>query len=264
MSNIFNVSPARILPANAYWDTRVFDFENMANQNISNGGDGAKTIGGVSWTLGNSAAADSIQIVNGSGLVFDFNATNSTAVGQGQNAPWLDIGVEVMFGMQANALLAYQPIVIKAYLADSGDAAEEVFGVGIWDRNTTGGNTYGFSALKGFSGAAAGIKVYRYAVATFTAASVATTDNEIALVYTNHDCTMYRGVYSTASGFKPITSLTQFSYSSINVTPTTGSTVMRPANLKILITGQTGNTSNNFSGTLKRLEVSIGRALPDV
>jgi hypothetical protein len=83
------------------------DFSTLTAQDLKIGGDGAKTIGGKTWNLVNSANASSVYLNDGahSGLYVRCNTTSTDDYGSNYSGPRLQVGLSDLCGVAARDAL---------------------------------------------------------------------------------------------------------------------------------------------------------------
>lgn len=125
------------------------DFTALAGQNIKTGGDGNKTIDGLTWLWGNNANLTSCDIVPGTGIVMVASTAN-TGYYEGANvrsAPNLTIpvaSVATQFDITVNVLR----VLVRMTLTNADTAAE---GGKVFLEYVTTPKDQNFSILKAFS-----------------------------------------------------------------------------------------------------------------
>jgi hypothetical protein len=68
-------------------DEYEVDFTGLGTQDLTSGGDGSKTIDGKTWTLANSANATSMDVTNGTGIVFVHGNPSTNIDGSTESSP---------------------------------------------------------------------------------------------------------------------------------------------------------------------------------
>lgn len=102
------------------------DFSTLTPADLKAGGDGNKTIGGLTWSLGNSATASAIALVGGVGLRIALNTTPSNYSGSADNAPRLSIALASLVGSYS---IMRTRQILQAEFGGNADASTEAAGV---------------------------------------------------------------------------------------------------------------------------------------
>lgn len=132
------------------------DFTALTGQNIKTGGDGNKTIDGLTWLWGNNANLTSCDIVPGTGLVMVASAAN-TGYYEGANvrtAPNLTIPVSTLYSLYDITVNVVR--VLARMLLTNADATAE--GGKVFLEYVAVPKDQNFSLLKAFSGGAIGFQ----------------------------------------------------------------------------------------------------------
>lgn len=246
-------------PAMRLWRTVCdIDFRALANQNLKSGGDGAKTVAGLSWNLLNSANATSVDITAGTGLVIVCNANNSTYSGATNTAPQLNILLNTAFSFFNFKRFLVGPQIVRIMarvLLTNADANNENGFLSIEDTTTPTSQWFGIG--KGFNGA----NNFTFfandtAVQTTIDQSITNfTDDVLELTFEAPDCAQgWSAIYDTAGDRLPEEANTgRFSYSSNLATPLMRQTIQP----KVVLGAETGNVSGSLTVTFTHFRVEV-------
>jgi hypothetical protein len=240
------------------------DFRALSTQNLITGGDGAKTVAGMAWTLNNSASATSVNITAGTGLVIVCNTTNSLKSGTTNNAPEMRILLNTAFSFYNFKRFLVGSQIVRVWarvLLTNADANFENGFLVIEDAATPTnqwfGTGKGFNTANNFtffandSPAPAGTPVAN----TIDQSTAAFTDDVLGLTYEGPDCAQgWSAVYDTLGDRLPEESNSQrFSYSANIATPLMRTTVLP----RVCLGAETGNATGSLTVTFTHFRVDV-------
>lgn len=252
-------------PGGNLWRTVLdVDFTAQSNQNLKSGGDGAKTIAGLTtWSLLNSANCTSVDITAGTGLVFVASATNTLYNGATHTTPMLMMLMNDVFSaisFKDYSLQSHMVRMMARVQLTGADADFENGMMGVED--ATAPTNQNFYCAKGRNGgdritaggASTAVTTNWYVLGT------SFTDDVLGLNFEAPDMVeAWTGIYDTAAARLPYQFSThRGSYSSNLSTPLFRQNI-EP---RIFLAQETGNVTGAFTTTFTHLRVDVASKSP--
>lgn len=246
-------------PAMRLWRTVCdVDFRALSAQDLKSGGDGAKTVAGMSWALANSANASAVSITAGTGLVFVCNANSSLYSGATRTAPLLSILLTDSFSYYNSKRFLVGPHMVRLMARVQLTTADANFENGFLAIESAGAPANQWFGLgKGHNGAD-NITFFANDTAVATTIEQSTTsfaDDVLGITFEAPDLAQgWTGVYDTAGDRLPEEfNSGRFSYSSNLATPLMRTT----ADPRIVLGAETGNVSGSLTVTFTHFRVDV-------
>lgn len=236
---------------NAYGHTpwkMVYDIDFTALGSEDLGLASVVNIDGVQWGLVNSGSLDSIELVDGTGLMMDLNATASTFGVRAGTGPYIWVALSTFCDYKSDA-----PVWVEATIDARGDGNTELHGVAISSDSATW-VCGGMSA--GTVGGLSAVSEFYERNTTLTSFATQVADPDAVALYKSGQ--VFRGYYAQGVTQMPAAWTTTGSGSWMMQTSGAEPGYMGDDD-RLILWAQSGNTSDNFAPVFRRLRVWYSR-----